>query len=200
MAARWGYVALGAKATHSTTCSWPRKEVLGSPDAASQSRGTWSLPALRSHRPSIEAVTARTQSVWPLIVFRQYPVVTSHTRKVLSLEAETNMLPDSGLPAAPEGTKRIEDMEWSWPGNVRMFLYSSLGSHSFIVRSLLQLASNVPPRGPPKSTSSTGFVWPFRVRSSSPNSQSQIFIVVSSELEAREENIGWNATAVTGSR
>ena len=163
---------------------------MDSPEVASQSRGTWSLPALKSHLPSIEAVTARIQSVCPLMVFRQYPVVTSHSRNVLSLDAETKRLPESGLPAAPEGTKRIEDMEWSWPGSVRIFLYSSLGSHSFIVRSLLQLARRVPPLGPPKSISSTGFVCPLSVRSSSPNSQSQILIVVSSELDARDEKIG----------
>src|ERR1700710_1495836 len=81
-----------------------------------------------------------------------------------------------------------------------MFLYSSLGSHSLIVRSLLQLASRVPPLGPPKSTSSTALVWPLSVLSSSPTSQSHIFIVESSEAEAREEKIGWKATEVTGRR
>jgi hypothetical protein len=81
-----------------------------------------------------------------------------------------------------------------------MFLYSSEGSQSLIVRSLLQLASNVPPLGPPKSTSSTALVWPLIVLSSSPNSQSHIFIVWSSEPEAREVNIGWKARQVTGSR
>ena len=68
------------------------------------------------------------------------------------------------------------------------------------MRSEEQEASNVPPRGPPKSQLSTGFVWPFNVRSSSPSSQSQIFRVVSSEPEAREEKMGWNATQLTGER
>ena len=69
-----------------------------------------------------------------------------------------------------------------------------------MVRSDEQDASNVPPRGPPKSQSRMAFVWPFTVRSSSPSSQSQILRVVSSEPEAREENIGWKATHVTGDR
>ena len=120
----------------------------------------------------------------------QYPVVTSHIRKVLSLEADTKRLPEVGLPAAPEGMKHIAETEWSCPGSVRMFLYSSLGSHSLIVRSELHDASSVPPLGPPKSTSSTVFVCPFKVLSDSPSSQSQIFIVVSSEPEASDENTG----------
>lgn len=79
-----------------------------------------------------------------------------------------------------------------------MFLYSAAGSHSFIVRSLEQLASRLPPLGPPKSTSSTAFVWPLTVLSSSPNSQSHILIVVSSEPDASDEKTGWKATHVTG--
>ena len=81
-----------------------------------------------------------------------------------------------------------------------MFLYSSDGSHSLIVRSDEQEASNVPPRGPPKSQSNTAFVCPFTVRSSSPSSQSQILRVVSSEPEASEEKMGWKATQVMGER
>ena len=46
----------------------------------------------------------------------------------------------------------------------------------------------------------TDLVWPFRVRSRSPSSQSQILMVASSEQEAREVKIGWNATAFTGPR
>ncbi len=121
-------------------------------------------------------------------------------RRVLSREAETRRFPVDGASAAPLGTKRIAETEWSWPGRVRMFLYSSLGSHSLIVRSEEQDASNVPPLGPPKSTSSTALVWPLIVRSSSPSSQSQIFMVVSSDPEAREVKIGWNATQVMGRR
>ncbi len=109
-------------------------------------------------------------------------------------------MPEAGEPAAPEGTKRTAETEWSWPGNVRMFLYSSEGSQSLIVRSEEQEASRVPPRGPPKSQLRTGFVCPFKVRSSSPSSQSQILMVVSSEPEAREEKMGWNATQLTGER
>ena len=81
-----------------------------------------------------------------------------------------------------------------------MFLYSSEGSQSLIVRSDEQEASSVPPRGPPKSQLKTAFVWPFKVRSSSPSSQSQILRVVSSEPEAREEKMGWKATQLTGER
>ena len=81
-----------------------------------------------------------------------------------------------------------------------MFLYSSEGSHSLIVRSDEQEASNVPPRGPPKSQSRTALVCPFTVRSSSPSSQSQILSVVSSDPEAKEEKMGWKATHVTGER
>ena len=121
-------------------------------------------------------------------------------RRVLSREAETRRFPEAGEPAAPEGTKRTAETEWSWPGNVRMFLYSSEGSQSLMVRSEEQEASRVPPRGPPKSQLRTGFVWPFKVRSSSPSSQSQILMVVSSEPEAREEKMGWNATQLTGER
>ena len=130
----------------------------------------------------------------------QYPVVTSHTRSVLSRDAETSKLPDEGEPAAPLGTNLMAETEWSWPGSVRIFLYSSDGSQSLIVRSLEHDARSVPPRGPPKSTSSTPLVCPLTVRSSSPSSQSQILIVVSSEPEAREEKIGWNATQVIGER
>lgn len=81
-----------------------------------------------------------------------------------------------------------------------MFLYSSEGSQSLMVRSEEQDARRVPPRGPPKSQSRTALVWPLTVRSSSPSSQSQILRVVSSEPEAREEKIGWKATQVTGER
>ena len=81
-----------------------------------------------------------------------------------------------------------------------MFLYSSEGSQSLIVRSDEQEASNVPPRGPPKSQSRTAFVCPFTVLSSSPSSQSQILRVVSSEPDAREEKMGWKATQLTGER
>ena len=121
-------------------------------------------------------------------------------RSVLSREAETRRFPEAGEPAAPEGTKRTAETEWSWPGSVRMFLYSSEGSQSLIVRSEEQEASSVPPRGPPKSQLKTALVWPFNVRSSSPSSQSQILRVVSSEPEAREEKMGWKATQLTGER
>lgn len=94
--------------------------------------------------------------------------------------------------------KRTADTLWSWPGKVRMFLYSSEGSQSLMVRSLEQLASNVPPLGPPKSTSSTALVWPLTVLSSSPSSQSHILMVVSSEPDARDVKTGWKATHVTG--
>ena len=126
--------------------------------------------------------------------------MTSHIRSVLSLEALTSKLPDAGAPAAPEGMKRIAETEWSWPGSVRIFLYSSAGSHNLIVTSELQEASNVPPRGPPKSQSRTAFVWPFTVRSNSPSSQSQILRVLSSDPDASDENIGWKATHVMGER
>lgn len=43
-------------------------------------------------------------------------------------------------------------------------------------------------------------MWPLMVRSSSPSSQSQTLIVVSSDAEAREENMGWKAIDVTGRR
>lgn len=81
-----------------------------------------------------------------------------------------------------------------------MFLYSSAGSQSLMVRSEEQEARSVPPLGPPKSQSSTALVCPFTVRSSSPSSQSQILRVVSSDPEAREEKIGWKATQFTGPR
>ena len=87
-----------------------------------------------------------------------------------------------------------------WPGSVRMFLYSSAGSHSLIVRSLEHEASRVAPRGPPKSTSSTGRVCPLMVRSSSPVSQSQILMAQSSEADAIHEKTGWKATLVMASR
>ncbi|KAG7144371.1 hypothetical protein HYQ46_006893 [Verticillium longisporum] len=131
----------------------------------------------RRKRPSGEGYTSRTQSAWPLSVLRQYPVDTSHILNVLSLLADTSRLPELGAPAAPLGMKRTQLTLWSWPGSVRIFLYSSEGSHSLMVRSLEHEASSVPPRGPPKSTSSTAFVWPLMVRSSSPSSQSQILIV-----------------------
>jgi hypothetical protein len=186
--------------THSITCSCPRKVTFASPELASHSRAVWSFPAESSHRPSKLGATSRTQSACPRIVFTQYPVVTSHIRNVLSRDAETSKLPDDGEPAAPLGTKRIAETEWSWPGNVRMFLYSSEGSQSLIVKSLEHDASSVPPLGPPKSTSNTPFVCPLTVRSSSPSSQSQILIVVSSEPEASDEKTGWNATHVIGER
>src|SRR5690242_6909672 len=81
-----------------------------------------------------------------------------------------------------------------------MFLYSSEGSHSLMVRSLEHDARSVPPLGPPKSTSRTPLVCPLTVLSSSPSSQSQILIVVSSDPEASEEKMGWNATQVMGER
>ena len=65
------------------------------------------------------------------------------------------------------------------------------------MRSDEQEARSVPPRGPPKSQLKTDFVCPFKVRSSSPSSQSQIFRVVSSEPDAREEKMGWKATLLT---
>jgi hypothetical protein len=186
--------------THSMTCSWPRKVHLGSPELASHSRAVWSFPADKSHRPSKLGETSRTQSACPRIVLTQYPVVTSHIRSVLSRDAETSKLPDDGDPAAPLGTNRIAETEWSCPGSVLIFLYSSEGSHSLMVKSLEHEASSVPPLGPPKSTSSTPFVCPLTVRSSSPNSQSQILMVVSSEPEASDENTGWKATQVMGER
>jgi hypothetical protein len=42
-----------------------------------------------------------------LSVFTQYPVVTSHTFKALSLLAPTSKFPDDNAPAAPEGMKRM---------------------------------------------------------------------------------------------
>ena len=173
---------------------------MASPELASHRRAVWSLPAESSHLPSKLGATSRTQSACPRIVLTQYPVVTSHTRSVLSRDAETSRLPDEGEPAAPLGTNLIAETEWSWPGSVRIFLYSSDGSQSLIVKSLEQDARSVPPRGPPKSTSSTPLVCPLTVRSSSPSSQSQILMVVSSEPEASEEKIGWNATQVIGER
>lgn len=130
----------------------------------------------------------------------QDPVLTSQIRRVRSLDADTRRLPDAGAPAAPEGMNLTADTLCSWPVSVRMFLYSSDGSHSLIVKSLEQLASSVPPLGPPKSTSSTALVCPLIVFSSSPNSQSQILTVASSEPDANDENTGWNATQVMGLR
>ena len=43
-------------------------------------------------------------------------------------------------------------------------------------------------------------MWPFIVLSCSPSSQSQIFIVQSSDPEAKDEWMGWNATDVTAFR
>lgn len=51
-----------------------------------------------------------------------------------------------------------------------------------------------------KSTSCTDFVWPLIVCSNSPVSQSQTFIVESSEQLATTVNVGWNAKPVTGIR
>jgi hypothetical protein len=181
-------------------CSWPRKVHLASPELASHRRAVWSLPAESSHRPSKLGDTSRTQSACPRIVFTQYPVVTSQTRNVLSRDADTSRFPEDGEPAAPLGTNRTAETEWSCPGSVRIFLYSSEGSQSLIVKSLEQDARSVPPLGPPKSTSRTPLVWPLTVRSSSPSSQSHIFIVVSSEPDASDEKTGWNATQVIGER
>src|SRR5271156_1936942 len=109
---------------------------LCSPEEASHNLAVWSFPADKSHRPSKDGETSRTQSACPRIVFTQYPVETSHIRSVLSRLAETSRFPDDGEPAAPLGTNRTAETEWSCPGRVRIFLYSSLGSHNLIVRSL----------------------------------------------------------------
>lgn len=50
------------------------------------------------------------------------------------------------------------------------------------------------------SQSVTDLVWPFKVRSNSPVSQSQILRVVSSLAVTILENRGWNDREVTGDR
>src|SRR5690242_3334367 len=69
--AKLAYATGGASATHSMTCSWPRKVHLASPELASHRRAVWSLPAETSHRPSKLGATSRTQSACPLIVLTQ---------------------------------------------------------------------------------------------------------------------------------
>ncbi|KAL2257487.1 hypothetical protein VTK26DRAFT_106 [Humicola hyalothermophila] len=139
----------------------------------SQSRAVWSVPADRRKRPSGEGHTSRTQAVWPARVRMQYPLATSHKRRVLSPLALTRRF----FPEAEEGMKRTALTLCSWPARVRVFLYSSAGSHSLMVESELHDARRMAPLGPPKSTSSTALVWPLSVRSSSPSSQSQILMV-----------------------
>jgi hypothetical protein len=56
-----------------------------------------------------------------------YPVETSHTRIVLSREADIN--------CSPVGMNRTLDTEWSCPCSVFVFLYSFAGSQSLMVRS-----------------------------------------------------------------
>ncbi|KAH6208834.1 hypothetical protein HBI42_213010 [Parastagonospora nodorum] len=129
-----------------------------------------------THRPSCDTGGA--------IVTHSMTFVTSHTRSVLSRDADTSRLPEEGDPAAPLGTNRMAETEWSCPGSVRMFLYSSDGSQSLMVKSLEHEANSVPPLGPPKSTSKTPL----------------ILIVVSSDPDASEEKTGWNATQVMGDR
>ena len=147
------------------------------PPARSHNLTDLSLPVDSKYRPSWLGHTARGQSTWPRMVLTQYPVVTSQIFSELSLLALTSRFPLAGAPAAPLGMNRTELTMWSCPGKVRMFLYSSEGSHSLMVRSEEQDARSVPPRGPPKSTSRTALVCPLMVRSSSPSSQSQILMV-----------------------
>ena len=67
-----------------------------SPDEASHIRAVWSADTESKYRPSKEGETPLTQSAWPRRVLTQYPVVTSHILRFLSLDAEMSKLPDKG--------------------------------------------------------------------------------------------------------
>jgi len=110
------------------------------------------------------------------------------------------------------GMNRTDDIVWSWPCRVLRMAYAFVESHTFNVKSdehdtahyqLFHGLREVSLKSFPsklKSTSLTAFVWPLIVCSNSPVSQSQIFIVESSEQVAKTVKVGWNAKPVTGIR
>lgn len=86
------------------------------------------------------------------------------------------------------GKNRTQDTLWSWPCIVRTFFHPSFTLHSFTDKSDEHDTRNWPVLS--NSMLCTGRVWPLSVCSSSPVSQSQILIVMSSLAVASSENWG----------
>lgn len=117
---RYVIIAGDANTTQSITCVWAwgfssLKSMRGSEWSVVQRITLWSPPAdTNSFRSSpLATSTLLTHSLWPIKVRRQNPVTTSHSRIVLSREADNK-------PSVPVGVKakRTADTAASWPCNV----------------------------------------------------------------------------------
>ena len=128
-----------------------------------QIRTVWSLEQLAMSSPQGLTLAILTHSLWPVSVFTQYPVATSHILMVLSRDALTTK--------SPCGTNETELTLWSWPCIVLTQANVWVKSQSFIDMSALHDTSSLPVGS--NATSCTLSVWPFRVRSNSPVSKSQ---------------------------